>query len=198
MHAPGEMAMSQGSEWAGEDVDYRLVRATLAGDMSAFDALVERHWQKVASVAGRFQADPNEVDDAVQETFVLAFRHLRRYRAEASFRTWLLRIAVNVCRSRRTAPWQRRVSLVANDELSGAGSVDVQRLAEQQLSQEELAKAVQQLPEKLRLPLILRFYEELSGPEIAAVLGWNESTVWSRIYAACRELKKRLVRSGNS
>jgi RNA polymerase sigma-70 factor (ECF subfamily) len=192
MHAAGEAALKRGPEPAAEDPDEQLVHAALRGDTTAFDTLVDRHWTKVAAVAGRFLDDPNEVEDAVQEAFVQAYCHLRSFRGHATVRTWLIRIVANACRSRRRSFWQRRVSVVEAPAAVEHALVDPQSLAERDLAARELDEAVHQLPERLRLPLVLYFYEDLSGPEIAAALGWNESTVWSRIYTAYRELRKRL------
>ena len=111
----GELAVAPRREIApgnaGDTEERRWVRATLDGDRVAFDSLVERHWRKIASVVGRFLSDPNDVEDTVQETFVRAYEHLRHFRGEASVRTWLIRIAVNLCKTRLSEFWHRRVSL---------------------------------------------------------------------------------------
>jgi RNA polymerase sigma-70 factor, ECF subfamily len=175
----------------------RWVRAALEGDLAAFDALVSRHWRKVASVVGRFLPDANDVEDVVQETFVRAFENLRGFRGDASVRTWLIRIAVNLCKNRRGEYWRRRVTLTGDDAALRAEAPGERMLADAALLQGEweraLHAALQQLPDRQRLPLLLHFFEDLSGAEIAAVLGWNESTVWSRIYAGCRALRKKLA-----
>jgi RNA polymerase sigma-70 factor (ECF subfamily) len=69
---------------------------------------------------------------------------------------------------------------------------DPRELVHGAMWRDEIDEAVHRLPERLRLPVVLYFYEELTGPEIAAALGCNPSTVWSRIYAAHRELRKQL------
>jgi RNA polymerase sigma-70 factor (ECF subfamily) len=189
--AAGEWVLKR-AEAPAPDVDRELVAGAIAGDLSAFDALVDRHWAKVAAVASRFLDDPNEVEDAAQEAFVQAYRNLRSFRGDASVRTWLLRIVANVCRSRKRSFWWQRISLGENSESSGIEPVDPQLLVEAAASTEALDRAIEALPERLRLPLVLYFYEELSGREVAAALGWSENTVWSRIYAAYRELRKTL------
>jgi RNA polymerase sigma-70 factor, ECF subfamily len=197
----GEMAVApwweRASPDATEDEERRWVRATLAGDRAAFDRLVERHWPRVASLVGRFLSDSNDVEDAVQETFVRAFQNLRGFRGEASVRTWLLRIALNACRRRRSEFWRRRVSLTDDERLLDLEAPGAHALAEAVLLQSEwesaLRAALRRLPDRLRLPIILHFFEDLSGAEIAAVLGWNQSTVWSRIYAGCRQLRRSLT-----
>jgi RNA polymerase sigma factor (sigma-70 family) len=182
---------------AAEAEERAWVRATLAGDPAAFDRIVERHWRKVASVVGRFLGDPNDVEDTVQETFVRAFQSLRGFRGEASVQTWLLRIAVNLCKSRRSEYWRRRVQLLEAEPACFSEPAATAALAEGLMLQAEwehaLRGALARLPDRLRLPIVLHFFEDLTGAEIAQVLGWNQSTVWSRIYAGCRRLRQSLA-----
>src|SRR5262249_42065514 len=201
MRIGGEIAVEprpmRAAEDGADEEERRWVRAALEGDLAAFDALVARHWRKVASVVGRFLSDANDVEDAVQETFVRAFEGLRGFRGDASVRTWLIRIAVNLCKNRRSEFWRRRVMLTDDDATLRAEPAGAPALADAALLQGEWERALQialaQLAERHRLPILLHFFEDLSGAEIAAVLGWNESTVWSRIYAGCRELRNKLA-----
>jgi RNA polymerase sigma-70 factor, ECF subfamily len=201
MRIGGEIAVEQRpmrvADDGAEEEERRWVRAALEGDLAAFDALVARHWRKVASVAGCFLSDANDVEDAVQETFVRAFEGLRGFRGDASVRTWLIRIAVNLCKNRRGEFWRRRVMLTDDDAALRTEPAGAPALADAALLQGEWERALHvamaQLAERHRLPILLHFFEDLSGAEIAAVLGWNESTVWSRIYAGCRVLRKKLA-----
>jgi RNA polymerase sigma-70 factor (ECF subfamily) len=191
MQAVGER-VERRFQVAIEDEDAPLVRAAVAGDLGAFERLAERYAGRVTSVARRFLADPNDVEDAVQETFLRAFEHLRRFCPGTSLRAWLVRIAINVCKNKRSGFWRRRVALAGDGTLLGDLPVDAQAAAENALLRRELEGAICRLPERLRLPFILHFLEGLSGAEIAAALQWNESTVWSRIYAARRTLRQQL------
>src|SRR2546423_13406904 len=162
------MGVDQPVRGAAEGEGARLVRETLAGDRAAFDVLVQRHWRKVASVAGRFLRDPNDVEDATQETFLQAYQHLRGFRGQASVQTWLVRIAVNLCKNRVRTVWWRRVTL--SRDVEPAASEDAQALAEAAVLNEQVTRTLAQLPEHLRTPFVLRFLEDLSGTEIAAIL----------------------------
>jgi RNA polymerase sigma factor (sigma-70 family) len=188
----GEVLVERQVRPAGEDEDEPLWRAAAAGDHAAFEALIERHAGRVTSMAVRFLPNPSDVEDVVQETFLRAFENLRRFRGGSSLRVWLLQIAINLCKNRRRGFWWRRVRLTDEDALLASQASDPRDLAEKALARGELDRAIRQLPEHLQLPFVLRHLEELSGAEIAAVLGWNESTVWTRIYAAQRELRKKL------
>jgi RNA polymerase sigma-70 factor (ECF subfamily) len=190
------MALGRRVREAPEEADQQLVRAAVAGDLAAFDRLVERHCRKVACVAGQLLNNPHDVEDVVQETFLRAFEHLAGFRGEASVRTWLIRIAMNLCRNRRQTFWWRRVLLTADHAAFEPSPADARALAEEALAQRELQHALERLPERLRLPLVLHFFEELSGAEIAAILGCSENAVWKRIYAGRRALRKSLPAFG--
>ena len=182
--------------YCASDEERRLVESALGGDYSAFDTLVDRHWRKVASVAGRFLQDPNEAEDVVQETFIRAFEGLKSFRGQAGFQTWLIRIAINQCKNRQQTWWKRRVLLHEPQQppvQKGSHHPGGETIVLQDEKARAVQSAVQQLPEKYRLPIMLHYFEEMTGAEVAAVLGWNESLVWSRIYSGYRELRKRLT-----
>ena len=188
----GELVVEQRLGRAREEDEERLWRAAAAGEHAAFETLISRHRRQVASVAARFLTSREDVEDAVQETFLRAYRQLFRFRGECGIRAWLVAIVVNVCRNKRRGFWRWRELLGRHAPSLAPAPDDPRSEAESRLARGELEHAVNELPETLRLPFILRFYEELSGAEIAAALGWNESTVWSRIYAAQRALRRKL------
>jgi RNA polymerase sigma-70 factor (ECF subfamily) len=195
MTAAGEILVDRRIGLVLEDEDDRLHRAAVAGDDSAFERLVHRHSPQAALVARRLLENPQDVEDAVQETFVRAYQGLRRYRGQAGFRAWLLAIVVNVCRNRRRDWWRWRTFLSRSG--LGGPEPDARKQAEQQLIRGDLDRLVSALPDALRVPFTLRFFEELSGAEIAAILECPESTVWTRIYSARRELQRRLAKLEN-
>ncbi len=196
----GEIALRSWGDSRGaneeQQEEQQLVQAALAGDRAAFDSLVARHWRKIASVAGIYFRDPNEVEDVVQETLIRAFQSLTHFRQEASLQTWLIRIAINVCKSRQGGFWQRRIRLLSHQEVVEQSDADTGNVAETSLLRNEWERtvrcAVGQLPEKYRLPIILHYMENLSGAEVAKALDLSESAVWARIYTGCRMLRKRL------
>jgi RNA polymerase sigma factor (sigma-70 family) len=173
------------------DEDARLVQRVLAGESGAFEALAARHSGPVAAVARRFVRDPNDLEDVVQETFLRAYRNLRRYRGGAAFRTWLIQIALNVCRDQRRTFWSRRVDLSEDPSLLSEPSAQ-DGFSRDLVLRQALHRAIAQLPERLMVPFVLNALEELSGAEIAAVLGCSESTVWTRIYTARKRLRAQL------
>jgi len=164
--------------------DLDLVRQIKAGDQEAFRVLVQRHQARLLGLVGRFVGSREDAEDVVQEAFIAAYRQLRRFRGDSSFGTWVSRIALykalEVVRHQKPPTAARYSSdLTIADE---PAATDVG----------EVREAVARLPEKLRLPVVLRFYEALSGSEIAALLGWKQSTVWTRLYRGLDRLRRDL------
>lgn len=192
MSIGGEMAVEKRRAAPGMDEDERLVRAAAEGERGAFEELVRQYARQVGAVARRLLDNPEDAADAVQETFLRAYQNLSRYRGSGGVRGWLLSIATNVCRDRRRRFWRWRRFLNRDAPALAPPPEDPRAAAEGRLSHAELEAAVRALPEGLRTPFVLRFFEDLTGAEIAEIVGCPESTVWSRIYAARRELRKRL------
>ena len=173
---------------ADTDLDERrqpeLVRAARAGDQEAFRALMQRHQARLLRLVGRFVGSREDAEDVVQEAFIAAYRQMGRFRGDASFGTWLGRIAIYKAlkvarRERRATPLEGNPARQSADEPDRAAAIAVR-------------EAVARLPEKLRLPVVLRFWQGLSGKEIAEMLGWKQSTVWTRLYRGLERLKREL------
>jgi RNA polymerase sigma factor (sigma-70 family) len=193
MQAAREISVDHWTGAAGKLDEQRLVQAILAGDRSAFDDFARSHSPLVSSVVRRLVTDPNEQEDVVQETFIRAYQHLRRFRGQSSLRTWLAQIALNVCRDRRRAFWKRRVVLTGDPGQLPPTPERSSSFSDRSVLQQTIEAAVADLPEKLRLPFALHAFDELSGIEIAAILGCTESTVWTRIYTARKRLQASLA-----
>ncbi len=183
-------------ERAYEENELFLLQSARDGDRAAFDTLVDANIHRIASVAYQFLQNPHETEDAVQETFVRAYQSLGNFRGDSRFRTWLIRITLNVCKNRRGSFWSRFVQSGQDEAVFNIAAEDAMKLAEATLLQEErsqqLSRALRALPEKQRLPIVLHFFEELSGAEVALILNCNESTVWSRIYSGLKSLRNHL------
>lgn len=154
----------------------------LAGDDEAFVAAVHVCQERVLRMVGRFVPVLQDAEDIVQEAILEAYRQLPRFRGEASFDTWLYRIALYKALAvvRRA---NRRPTTHEDCQTHDADDTDTALAAR---------AAVARLPTKLRLPVVLRFYEGLSGDEIAQLLGCKQSTVWTRVYRALARLRMEL------
>ena len=166
-----------------EQSDRYLLSRARGGETAAYGELVRRHQQYLLHLVRPLVASDDDAEDAVQEAFVEAWRQLSRFREEASFRTWVGRIAV--FGAMRVA---RKPRLVSGDPLVEGQAAESADQAEVMAVRE----AVQELPEEFRLPLILRFWREMSGREIGDLLGWVQSTVWTRIYRGLEQLRRTL------
>ena len=125
-------------------------------------------------------------EDAVQETFLKAWKGLDRFRGEAAEKTWLLRVAINTCKDVRRSAYFRRVDRrVSLDSLPEAGAPFAPR-------DHELARAVLSLRPRLREAVLLCWYQELSAGEAARVLGVSRSTVYNRLNQARKRLRGEL------
>jgi RNA polymerase sigma factor (sigma-70 family) len=147
------------------DPDQPLVRATLHGDLHAFDTLVERHRDAVFRVTARIVGSDEEAEDVTQDTFLRAFHRLERYRGEAPFRTWLLRIAHNTAVTYVTRSGRGATQSLGVIEEDVAGAVAQGTPAEQLELRERLARLetkIKALSRGHRTVLVLRDIEGLS------------------------------------
>ena len=178
--------------------DHELVARARDGDADAFSALVAQHQQAAFRVAWLIARDPGEAEDAVQEAFVKAWRAMPRFRADAPFRPWILRIASNEARNRARST--RRRDALALREAAAVGTGDAAPSPEAAaLSRDEtetLTRALDRLPERDRIVIAYRWLLDLSEAETAEILGVRLGTVKSRLSRALRRLREELGDGG--
>lgn len=169
------------------------IRAAQAGDDRAFEELMIATEERVARLAWRILADADEVKDAVQETFIRLFRHLRRYDESRDFFGWLFRITVNVCRDSARRRKLRRLLFLP---ITAHPRVEFDDAAAKKDEAALLTAAIDALPEKERLAVILREIEELPTDEVAAILGNSPATVRVQIRNARGKIRRWLEARG--
>ena len=172
-----------------EDLDLGLVERFRAGDRRAFDELVRKYQRPIYYMVLRYVKDGDEAKDVAQRAFVRAFEGLAGFRADAAFRTWLYRIAVNLALN-HLRDHRRHVEVdetSATVEAVGAG-----RLADAQ-ARGRLRAALDALPPKQRLVLELRVYEELPFREVAEIAGCSENAAKVNFHHAVKRLRERLL-----
>lgn len=166
----------------GQVDDSILVRAAQNGDVDAFEDLVRRYQTSIYRVALRMLGSRADAQDAVQETFVRAWRALPRFRHDSAVSTWLYRIvtrrALDKIASRRTTGTLDEIEL----ELD-AGQ-DPAQAAEHQERLRAVTRAIANLPPEQRAALVLREFEGLSYQEVAQVLGVGLPAIKTRIHRA--------------
>lgn len=181
-----------------QEADSDLVSRAREGDLAAYSTLVSRYQRAVYGVVSRMVASPDDVDDLVQDVFVLAYRSIDRFRGEAAFSTWVHSIAVNATiKHLRKAKSRRMVSIDdpdtgMEDALIADAEPGPSEAAEDTERRAAVRRAVEQLPEKHRAVVVLHYFEDHSCEEIAKILNCSIGTVWSRLYYACRKLRGQL------
>ena len=186
----------------GTDADAALVQRCRQGDLEAFGTLVARHDRRVSALVARILGPggtAEDVDDAVQDVFIQAWRALPGFRADAKFSTWLYRIAANRAvkqwhRTKRQAQTIREeeLPLTVRDALTSLmpGPADTAAL---RARDKDLRTAIDHLPEKQRTAILLHYFEDYSCEEVAQMLGCSVGTVWSRLHYACRKLRESVA-----
>jgi RNA polymerase sigma-70 factor (ECF subfamily) len=178
--------------------EHLWVCASQKGDTLAFNRLVLKWERTVYNIAIRMLQDREEAAEATQEIFLRAFKSIRRFRKDSKFSTWLYRIALNHCISiARHRPPGTQLSL---DETNAAAypAIQMRTVATQSsdlIRSEERKRvlaALSHLPPDQRAVVELKFFQELTFEDIAAVLETPLSTIKSRLYAGLEMLKIRL------
>ena len=159
------------------------IRAARSGDSHAFERIMVATERRIASLAWHILGDAEEVKEALQETFLRVFRHLKRYDESRDFFGWLYRIAVNVCRDLDQRRRRRRIFTPIDDALP----VTTEPRTNDDVAM--LRRAIDTLPERERLAIILRDIEELSTEDVAEILGNSPATVRVQISKARAKLR---------
>lgn len=179
--------------------DRELIARCQAGDLQAFEPLVEKYRQRVWRLALQILRDREEALDVAQETFVRAFQSINKFRGQSAFYTWLFRIAVNLAtdRHRKTAARIRAFGAEAVPEEEWervmpdtAAHPDLE--ASRAEERAKITRALDALPRNHRTIIMLSDVEGLSYREIAQVLRCPIGTVMSRLHNARRRLRALL------
>jgi RNA polymerase sigma-70 factor (ECF subfamily) len=188
--------------------DAELVTRAKAGELDAFEALTNRYEQRVYSLALRMLRQEQDAEDVTQQTFLSALENLGGFRGDASFATWLLRIATHAAlKVIRKRSGLDTVSLEqATEEADGYGTIphpeyiaDWRQSPEQLVQRNEIQRllddALAKLDEKHRLVFLLRDVEGLSVKETAEALGLSEANTKVRLLRARLQLREQLTQA---
>ena len=177
------------------DPDLSLVKAMAEGDRLALDQLYARRGPGILSYLTAQLNDRQLAEEVLQDVMLAAWRNAPNFRGESSVRTWLLVIARN--RAMNTHR-KRKLPLVTLDDAFGVFGGDTGPLEkiERKAAQSAVREALEHLPTQQREVLVLVFYHQLSGPEVADVLGINVGTVKSRLHRAKETLRRVLQSEG--
>ena len=186
-----------------EKQEQQWVEAVRQGDQSAFEQLVRLYEKRVLALTTRMCKNPADAEEAAQEAFLSAWQGLPFFRGDASFSTWLYRLASNACVDllRREGRRQSAAGPSLNDEEVQLEVPDTAPSPQEQAERSELRQQIeaglQALTPDHRQVLLLREMHQLSYDEIAQTLDVDVGTVKSRINRGRKQLRNFLLRSGN-
>lgn len=176
--------------------EQHLIQRAQNGDHEAFAALVTEHQRYVYNLILRLLKDEQEALDLAQETFVRAWTALPNFRGQSQFRTWLYRIATNLCYN-RLPNLRRSLNELGDDVIAEFSETEINfdnpaHGVESRELRAYLHQAIDQLDEKYRLLISLRYQNELSYEEIANMLNLPLGTVKTGLFRAKEQLRRAL------
>lgn len=166
-----------------------LVTLALAGDRQAFDRLYDQTIQVIYRTVHFLVGNSSDAEDIVQETYVEMYRNLSKFKEGRAFQPWLIGIAIRQVNAYRRKKWMR---FRLFQKASGQGTeieADFAPDVVDRLANRELVAMLEQLPYKLKQVVILRYLNEYSQEEVAAILEIPVGTVKSRLHAALSKLR---------
>lgn len=186
--------MEQRAAMAEQIVDERVIAACQTGDREAFRLLFDTYKDRVFSIAVySFGGDEAAASDVSQQVFLKLMTSIVQFRGDSAFTTWLYRLVVNAC----TDELRKRRRFLSFGDSTAMGQVAERRPQEKLYAKRELAAsvqaAIQELKPKLRMPILLKYVEDLSYEEIATVLSCSKGTVASRLNRGHAALARKLV-----
>lgn len=184
------------------DDEASLVAAARAGDLSAFESLVNRYERKIFRLAMNITQSREDAEDVMQEAFLKSYQHLGEFQGNSRFYTWLVRIAVNqaLMKLRRRRPNELSLddSIETEDDILPREVEDWGPSPEDRYEQTELGKilstVIGELDPSFRIVFQLRDIEELSTEETAELLGLSVPAVKSRLLRSRLKLRQKLNR----
>jgi RNA polymerase sigma-70 factor (ECF subfamily) len=167
--------------------DASLVRAVLAGNAAAFTALVDRHSRICLRFATRMLGNREDAEDVTQEAFVRAYGALARFDDSTAFRTWLVAILVNRCRTALQTRRRRDERMIADDAAIASAATPTD--AHDAALRDAIARAMERLEASQREAFLLKHVEQLSYDEMSAMTGVGISALKMRVQRACERLQ---------
>jgi len=187
-----------------ENTDKSLIEAHCQGDPTAFSELVRRYGDSILGYLMRMSGNHHQAEDLFQETFKRVHEKAHTFRG-GQFKSWLFTIATNVAidglrrrRRMRVVSLNQRLDCTDQDseELSAVALADDSHEPSQEAAKAEQAEhvrdAIESLPARQRATLVLAYYQQLSYPKVAEVLGCSLGTVKTQMYRALRTLAQKL------
>jgi RNA polymerase sigma-70 factor (ECF subfamily) len=176
---------------AGFDPDGELAAGIAAGDADAFERFVKKYERPVLSTIYRYVGDRVAAEDVAQEVFLKVWRRAKSFKGRSSFSTWLYRVVVNQCLNFRRK--RARAKNVPLDEAVVADGPALDEGLDEANKAAAVRAAVDELPPRQRMALILSKFEGCSYREVAEIMRTSTSSVESLLFRAKHNLKKKLL-----
>lgn len=174
-----------------ELTDYEIIQLCLKGDQDAFEGLVNRYKKLIYTIVYRILNDKEEANDIAQEVFIKLFLSLDKYNPEYKFSTWSAKVATNLCLDKLR---KKKIDIMSVDDMVYEPG-DEENPETTYLRNEramKIEKAIQSLPEKYKIPIILFHQQGFSYDEICKVLDEPLSIVKNRLHRARHMLRDKL------
>lgn len=175
------------------DEDIRLIKQYLAGSEDAIEEIVMKYQKQIYAFIYRIINNIEEAKDLTQKTFIKAIAGMRDFRQEASFKTWLYQIAKNTSLNHIKQDRHEEVELEDSIILNQTGALSA--IIEKE-KKEHIKRGLDELPERQKLAVILRVYEDMSCSETANVMGCSEGAVKAHYHNGVKRLKEIFKEKG--
>jgi RNA polymerase sigma-70 factor, ECF subfamily len=175
-----------------DEITEQIIKSCQQGNMEAFNKLFIAYKDKIFSIALHYTADESLATDITQNAFLKIFLKIKEFRFDAGLQTWIYRIVINECIEEQRK--RKRLLPFIYEEMSRIliGESGEESFFRKQVT-ENVQNIIASLNPKLRLPVLLRYVEELSYEEIAEILGCSKGTVASRLNTAHKILARKLA-----
>lgn len=171
--------------------DHEIIKEIQNGDKAIFNVIIDRYYQKINKYLFRMTGSRESSEDLTQETFIRVYNSIGSYKPEASFNVWIYKIATNL-----SITYFQRVKSKEpkefKDEYCFSDSLDPQNLSLKKEMNLRVRKAIDRLPERQKVAIILAKYEELSSKEIGDLLKLKDNAVNALLHRAIDNLSKYL------
>ncbi|HVK62364.1 MAG TPA: sigma-70 family RNA polymerase sigma factor [Bdellovibrionales bacterium] len=169
--------------------DIELVQEVKAGERKAFSELVQRHQRTLLRTILRLTREQSIAEDVVQESFIKAYQKIDLFEGRSSFKSWLFQIALNTARNRFRERTQDLINI--EDTFLGVDPGAENGLVQADIKH-KIREEIDKLPEKQRIALTLRIFEDMSFKEIAVIMGCPYDTAKANYRHALLKLRERL------
>ncbi len=179
--------------------DDQLVAHARKGDVDAFTELARRHQQKIFQTVLWMTKDQQDADDLCQETFLHAYKHLKKFKQKSSFYTWIYRIAVNLTLNflKKKMRENRRSSMPVEDcfreDIGSTCAFSPEKSSLRKELRQKLKQAIDTLPDPYKISFVLVVFQGMSHSQASEVMGCSESTISWRMFKARKMLQGKLL-----